>query len=201
MSHLGNLFLASSLEEAATVHYQKWETTYLAEIERLRGLDAQAVPRVKSMSVKNELGKFPEEQLPALVVVSPGISEGSVRTNGDGEYDAAWDLGVAVISSGIDEESTNLLRGIYGAAIRGMFLQHPEIEELGYVEEWVDESYTDVDIDVSRTKSVVQVIFRVRVESVVLAHDGTREPLADPYATHEFPEVDDIDFEMAKHGD
>lgn len=196
-SYLGEIVLASDVESAIIDHYKLWQTTYLAEIERLQSRDAESLPVIRSYTTKNELDKFPEEQLPAMVVVSPGIVTDSMEHEGAGFYSALWDVGVAVVASGREESTTNVLRGIYGAVTRAIFLQHPATS-VGAIEEWVDESYNDLPVDADRTMAVVQLLFRVRVERVIESNAGLLEPLDDPYAVHELSEVEDIELDVGK---
>ncbi len=201
MSFLGELMIVTNLERGAIEHYKLWEETYLAEIERLTDRDARSLHKIRSFSIKAELDKFPEEQLPAMVVVSPGIVGDTVVKEGDGSYSAQWDLGIAIVSSARDEAATDNLRAYYGATIRAVFLQHPQIGEVGSVEEWVDESYNELPVEADRTVSVVQLLFRVHCEMIVEAAGGTRVPLDDPYEDHEHPEVTETETELSKIGE
>lgn len=199
--YLGELLIITRLERAVIAHFKLWQDTYLAEIERLTDREPRTIPGMRSYSVKSELDKFPEEQLPAMVVVSPGVVADTIVKEGDGSYSAQWDLGIAVVSSARDEHATDDLRAYYGAAIRAVFLQHPAVGEVGVIAEWVDESYNDLPVDADRTVSVVQVLFRVQAEMIVEAAGGTREPLEDPYEEYQHPEVTGTEIDISKIGD
>lgn len=201
VSYLGPVLLVDEIEAAMTAHFRAWEETYLSEVERVKDESPRALPQIASFQTRNEFDKFPEDQLPALVVVSPGIVEGSIEREADGSYSALWDVGIAVVSSGQDERTTQSVRAMYGAAIRMAFLQHPDVG-LGTVEKWIDESYKDIPVDATRSVSVVQLIFQVRVEDILNASEGLREPLGDPYVEeYEHPEVGDAQVEITKIGE
>lgn len=191
--YLGDILIASNLKVAVREHYKTWQETYLAEVERLTGRDPRALPLIKSYSFKNELDKFPEEQLPAMVIVTPGVAEDSIEREGDGAYSASWDLGVAIVVGSNTEIATDALRDAYAAAARTLFIQHPAIGDIGVIEEWLDESYNDLPVDATRTLAAVQLIFRVRTEMVLEAAEGTAEPLDDPYEAYQHPTVEETE--------
>lgn len=191
--YLGNVLIASNLTAGVRDHFKKWQETYLAEVERLTERDARALPLIKHYSFKNELDKFPEERLPAMVIVTPGVAEGSIEREGDGAYSASWDLGIAIVVGSNSEIATSELRDAYAAATRTLFLQHPAIGDIGVVEEWLDENYDDLPVDATRTLAAVQLIFRVRTEVVLEAAEGTAEPLDDPYDEYQHPTVEETE--------
>lgn len=201
MSYIGELLVSSTIELAAIAHYKKWEETYLAEVERLTGREPRKIPKIRSYSIKNDLEKFPEEQTPAMVIVSPGIVADSIEREGDGVYSAQWDIGIAVVASSRDETTTDSMRAAYAAAVRAVFLQHPSVEGGGTIEEWVDESYSDLPVEADRTLAVAQLLFRIRAEAIVDASGGLREPLEDPYEIFKHPTVEETSTTTSKIGD
>lgn len=197
-TYLGPVLLVDEIEQAVVDHFMTWEETYLSEVERAKNEQTRALPQIASFQTRNEFDKFPEDQLPALVVVSPGIVEGSIEREGDGSYSALWDVGIAVVSSGQDETTTRQVRSMYGAVLRMVFLQHKDIS-IGIVEKWVDESYKDIPVDASRSVSVVQLIFQVRVEDILRESEGLREPLEDPYEEeYQHPVAEDVSVEITR---
>lgn len=206
-SYLGNVQDAYRLTRAVVAHIEKWLETYLAPLEAERGWPARSLPVFRSYRTRNEVTQFAEEQLPACVVVSPGIVDGSIERFG-GVYSAAWHVGIACMCIGLDELNSEDMAQVYTAAVRTMFLQHPAIKDpednslvLGAVEEWLDEGYRDQPSEGDRTRNTGQVVFSVRMDNVLDAQDGLREPLEDPYQLFEHPVASETSIETTKLGD
>lgn len=190
MTIFGDFKTGADLEDAVISHLRDWMPTYLAEVERQYQMGQGSLPPIRSASTNNEFSKWPEEQLPALIVISPGSAGAdSIKMEGDGTYRVAWVVGLAVIVSAKDKSSTLTLAKRYGAAIAGAILQHPSLS--GYAEgvQWEDVRYNDLPEDSERTLASVQMVFRIEVRNVLTAGLGPREPIVDPYQVEDWPTV------------
>lgn len=168
------------VEHAALNTLKPWFDTYLAEVERQKGLIVRQLPRPRSYMRRNEFDKWPEEQLPSIIVISPGIV-GRPTASGSGMFTADWGLGVAVIAEGRDNDNTRDLVGYYTAAIRALILQRPSLNGFAKGVVWEDERYDDIsDFDAGRTMASGQVVFQVEVEDVVSTRAGPVTPDTPP---------------------
>jgi hypothetical protein len=178
------ILTGADVEDAAIALMQKWMPTYLAEMERQTGRTADSLPHVRSWVRTNEFEKFPEDQLPAVLVICPGLADEPVKT-GDGKYRAGWALGVAVVVSARDQAVTQELAKVYAAAIRALLLHHPSMEGLARGMEWNDERYDDLAQVDERTLSAARQVFTVEVDDVTTARAGPAAP--DPLPDHHEP--------------
>lgn len=188
MSIFKTIANAAAVEQAVLTFYQSWMPTYIAEVERQAGLDAQSLPMIRSFQNRTEFQDWPEEQLPTLIVVSPGFI-GEPRQAGDGTYLAPFSIGVASVVSARDKASTNQLAKLYAAAARAAILQHQSVGGIAEGVDWLDERYSDVPEESGRTLASGQAIFRVWIPNAVTAGEGPKEPLEDPYDAPAWPTV------------
>ena len=165
----------AQLEEAIIAHISAWLPVYLREIEIQRGWpDDKRLPNARSYTVFSRLDHFDEQQLPAVVVSSPGLA-GAPKMEGTGAYTAIWNVNIAVIVSAMDQASTNTLAKIYAAAVRGIMVQKPSIGGFAVHSVWTNESYDDLgSSDGERTFAVGVGEFAVMVEDVVNKMGGPR---------------------------
>lgn len=176
MSSFGQILLRSDLEDAVIAVLKKWMDTYLAEVERQNGKPVRTLPRPRSYSRRNEFDKWPEEQLPAIIVVSPGTT-GRPRKRGNGEHEVDWAVGVAVIASSTTMDNSRNLIDLYTAAIRALIVQRPSLEGFAIAATWQNESYDDInDQEAGRTMASGQVVFEITVENNVFAKAGPLTP-------------------------
>lgn len=184
------------VEAAARDTIQEWIETYLAEVERQRGLKPRSLPKPRSYSVATVLEKWPEDQLPAVVLVSTGIAD-RPRRKGSGGYDVPWALGIGVVVSARNQEAANSLAKRYTAAIRTLLLQHPSMGGFATGVEWMDESFDDVPAEKRRTLAGGIVTFRVDIANAVNAQGGPATVPADPYAVPAgWPTADTVDVDI-----
>jgi hypothetical protein len=198
MSVFGPIIERAKIEEAVMETLQYWFGSYLEEVELQSGIanERNKTPKPKSWIRVNELDKFPEEILPCVIVISPGLSD-SPTQEGSGIINAPFGVGVAVVASAIDQESTRDLVGRYCAVIRAILLQNGSLQGIvptrGTV--WEDESYDDLTVEDERTLGVGQVTFTVWVEGVVdrLKGPGPLMPAdEDTLPGTEWPEVEEV---------
>jgi hypothetical protein len=190
MSVFGPVVTGAHVEQAAILTLKTWLQTYVAELERQTGRDPESVPMPRAWGTVNEFEKWPEDQMPVALIISPGLEPNTPVAEGRGTYRAKWVLGVAIVCSARDEAQTNSLAKFYAAAVRATILQNPSLGGFARGVQWVGESYTDLPKVDERTLGTGQVIFSVEVGEVVDEKAGMRTPPDDPYTQPEWPTVE-----------
>jgi len=158
-----------------------WWEVYSRELEVQRGETPGRHPLPASFQVID--GPSPDreaaDQLPSIVVISPGLNGQRPVHDGRGVYRATWMVGIGMfVSAGTREDTKDLVR-FYAAVARAIMLQKGRMgrDEVARTT-WLDESYDDdfsfVD---QQTISAGSVIFEVEVDNVTTHGAG---PVADP---------------------
>lgn len=176
----GEVLLGSNVEQAVIENLKTWFPTYVAEVERQEGIDPESIPLPRSYDTVNEFRKWPENQLPAVIVVSPGLA-GVPMSEGDGRTRASWAIGIGVVASAKDKRSTNNLAKLYAATVRTLMLQQQSLGGIGMGTSWRHESYSDIPTDDGRTLGACQVILEVEAGDVVRTKAGLPVPPDNPY--------------------
>lgn len=174
----GPIFSSATLERAAIETIKAWMPTYVQELElQLPEYQRGTVPLPRSYASRTTFEEFPGEQLPLVVVVSPGVV-GDPSPEGDGRYTAWWELGIVVVAEGRSEDDSNSLVKLYGAAIRAIMLQKSSLGNIASGVEWTDESYDNVvEAEEQRTLRGVSLTFIVQIDDVVTRSRGPAEPI------------------------
>ncbi len=173
---------ARHLEEAAIETIKTWIHTYLAVAERRFDRPDESMPRPRSYNTTREFTKWPEDRLPAIMVVSPGLAGERPRKTGDGKYSAKWMLGIGIVIKSKNKSQVNSLIKDYAAAIRALIVQNSKLGGYANGVEYRDENYNAQEVDdQTRTLATAQVIFTVEVEDVVQWGAGVVVPPPDPY--------------------
>jgi hypothetical protein len=178
---------------------RSWFGTYLGEAERQAGIPAGTLARPRAYVPAQTFDKWPEDQLPALMVLSPGIAELPLK-QGDGRYRARWLISVGVLCSARTQAETHALAMSYALALRLLLIQRPSLDGHAAGTVWRSETYNELDYDDQRTLGGGSVEFVVEVEDVATANAGPLtpdEPL-DPDTTPwpDWPEVATADVEV-----
>jgi hypothetical protein len=188
----GVVFSASLLEQAAATLLSGLLPAYGAAVADQLGWSA-APPPPRSYTCSAQLDRFAEDQLPAVVIVSPGtIGPPELHS---GTYDAVYGLVVGVYCSGSTDRATHDLVRLWCAAIRACLVQSPSIGGVASDLRFVDESYDQVDIEARRSLGAGVCGFEARVNSVVDANAG---PLVgtDPPDDQAWPTVETTEIEI-----
>lgn len=162
-----------------------WVPAYIAEIERQNELEPRSLPMPRSYSTRTQVTKWGEDQTPAVVIVSPGLS-GPPRRDGEGGWQAPWGLAVAVIASGHSQETVIENSSYYGAAVRACLLQRQPLPKVDGRLMWLDEDYTDVPESDSRSLAAARIEFECLIPTTVNDMAGpapSAAPPEDPYVT------------------
>lgn len=188
MSEYGTIVTEKQVRAAVKAHLLEWTPAYLAELARQDGLADNAYPLFRSyVSSGDAIETWPEDQLPACVIVAPTLAAPPER-NGR-HFSAQWLVGIGVVVSANDREATADLVGQYTAAVRGAMTQHGSVG--GFAEEtvWLDERYNELGNDGSRTIAAGRNLFRVTIPKVMQVYGGPMQPPASQVAPDPDPTV------------
>lgn len=119
----GPLVMGTDVEDAIKATLETWFETYLAFVEReivRRGhkVPGGKLPLPRSYTVSSDWDHFPEEQVPAVMVMAPKMEK--PRRDGKRTYRADFPFAVGIFVEGQDRSSTERLAKFYGAAIRAL---------------------------------------------------------------------------------
>lgn len=182
MTIFGDMKSARLLEQAAIDTLKEWLPTYLAEGERQFDREEQSMPHPKHYGRVKEFEKWPENKLPALLVISPGLDGTRPRKDGEGRYRANFILGVGIALKTRDKNRTNDLVKDYAAVIRTLMVQKGTLGGYANGTEYRDESHNVADTeDQQRTLGTAQVIFSVELENLTQWGTGPVVVPDDPY--------------------
>jgi len=200
-SIFGPIVSGGDVEQWCLEVLEKWSGTYLAELERIHGLTAGELQRPRRFLVGQTLDKWPEDQVPAVVLVSAGLAEPPKR-RGDGTYDARWLMGLGCVCSARTEEKTHALAQIQLAAHRQILLQRPSLEGRAAGMTWLDDDYAQLPYDDNRSLGAAMAFFTVQVNGVGQTGAGPVTP-ADPLSPDTdpwpaWPEVDTVQIDVKK---
>jgi hypothetical protein len=154
---------------------RKWFGTYLSEMERQHGLTAGTFKRPLSYTVAPSFDKFPEDQLPAIVLVSAGLAEQPAK-QGDGNMHGRWDLLAGGIVSARRQDEAHAMAQFYCGALRWLLIQRPSLDGHAQGVVWMDEDYTMLEFDETRSLAAGVARFTVEVENVSNAKAGPLTP-------------------------
>lgn len=182
MSIFGDILTGDDVEKAVVAHLKNWSRTYLAELERQTDRTADSLPQVRSFTTTpREPEKWPEDQLPAILVVSPGLAD-VPNLQGDGQMRATWSVGIAAIVEARSEAATRTGAHLYFAHAMAIMLQKAGIggiaDDTMLATPW---QYDVLPVESRRTLGAVYAVFEVSVDEVLNTRGGPEEPLAEPY--------------------
>lgn len=202
-SAFGPLVSAHDVEQAVLAQLQKWLANYVWEIERQHGLTPGGIAEPRSWSVSSEVEKFPEDQLPAVIVASAGITDPPLA-DGGGRYTARFEVDVAIHLAARGNRLAMTLARHYAAAVRACGVQQQRLPGVAVRRiDWIDERYDRLPSIDERTVCVGRVTFAIEVEDITRRHHGPLEPLLPPDAepgpdSPSWPIAELIDVELDK---
>ena len=175
---MGNLFgpLVSGREVRAAVEQtvKTWVRDYLGEVARTSGRGSEDLRPFRSYVSALDLDKFSSDQLPACVIVAPGLlTEPELRKDA---YNAVWGVGVGVVVAGQDRENTFELVELYTAAVRALLVHHPSLGGFAEGLDWVGERYDELSSDDIRTIGAGTVQLAVDVTGAQSRFGGNTTP-------------------------
>ncbi len=179
MSTFGDIFTNGDLEDAVTEVLRAWFPVYLPEVARQKEL-SEVFPAPRSYNVHPDEEKWLEDQLPAVIVVSPGI-DGKPTKLGDGKITADWRVAVVVFVAGQDEHNCRRNAGVYAAAARAMLLQHRSLDGISNGISYEGETYDSSPTDQGRSIASGIVTFLFSIPGIVdqQGYPGVDAPTAE----------------------
>lgn len=177
------------IEKAIIDHCVKWGETFIAEAERQFGIPARSIPVPEEgqyTTVRDTFEKWPEDQTPAVLVISPGVSS-SARREADRSLTAPVGIALGVIASSGFEGAGAETAQIIGVALRELLTSWVPIEGLDLAQpvELVVEGYGDIPAGGERTmgSSRIGLVFWVKNWAAIGGGPLDRTtPPDDPYA-------------------
>lgn len=177
-SIFGPIVTGHDVEQWCLALLKRWTGTYLAEVERQAGLVAGDLARPRAYVITPTLDRWPEDQLPAVLLVSPGLAERPVK-DGGGYYRARWEMAAACHVSARTELEAHAMAQRYTAALMRLFIQRPSLDGKANGVDWLEESYDQLDHDSTRSLAVGFARFTVQADNIALANAGPATP-SDP---------------------
>jgi hypothetical protein len=160
----GRMIAAVDVEQALKRRIDDRLGDYLGEVERQHGIVPGTIARPRAY-VDDE--RFPEDQLPAIVVKSPGTADLPLA-DGQGRYTARFELELeAHVAAGTGAMT---LAKLYALALRELAVQQPSALFMGV--DWISERYRRGELVGGRTYCVGVVALEVQVPDVTNRHEG-----------------------------
>jgi hypothetical protein len=184
---------------------REWMPTYLALMERHTGRDPKSLPLPRSyvMSDDGTLNKKPEDQLPAVVILTPGNGGQKPVRDGDGIYKAGFVVNVAcIVSAGGQnpQEATSDLAEDYRTVLELILLHNGSLG--GFAESTTFEGWRadDLAAEDDRSISAGVNVFEVLVKGIAKHGAGLPEPLDEPYEETEPATITEVNVEVEAEG-
>jgi len=183
-SAFGPFVGGDDVEDYLQAVLERWFPSYLWEVERHTGSQPGSLPLPRSLVRSSGVEKFPEDQTPALMLASPGLTDPPVA-DGGGYYTATWQAILAVqIVAGPNRRALELARW-YTLALRACVLQQQQdpgiTTRLRNVRvDWRDERYDLLETVDDRTVCVGRVEVAVTASEVLQRGLGPLEPMIPP---------------------
>ena len=175
----GQIISANELETAVIDTLNSWFKTYARELEIQLDLPQDALPMPRSFITVDKIDRGNKDQLPSIVVVSPGLAGKAPKQEGDGTFTANFSVGVGIFVSGRDDVSTKNLVRWYASIVRAIMLQKQSLG--GFTSggvTWLDESYDDnFQVTDNLTVGAGELVFDISVVGVVNRVGGPPYPI------------------------
>jgi hypothetical protein len=175
-NRFGTLAGGDQVDAALLSVLNQWMPTYLRAVCEDREIDLLDAPR--SITVASEFARFPEAQLPAIVVVNGGTETPTERP---GHYDARWPVQVCVECQAAKQTETRRNAAIYLIAARESLLRRRSLGAGFKGLDWGGESYTLRDVEDRRSIAGATATFTLEREAVAQIGGGPSEPDQAPY--------------------
>jgi hypothetical protein len=156
----GPIVTGATVEHAALDTIREHTRRYLDETCRQAGRDPLPDPR--GYIVASTFSKWPEDQVPVVVVISPGWAA-RPRRGGDGRALVPWTLAAGIVTSAKPDRTRENAQ-LYVAAIRTLLAQQQSLGGLADGVDCIDEDYIPpFAFTRTRTLLAVQATFVVTV--------------------------------------
>jgi hypothetical protein len=176
----GTLSGPDAIDDAVRERLRDWMGAALWKLERQQSLPCATFDRLRGFAAVAELARWPEDQLPCAVVITPGTTD-TVK-DGAGTYSAVYTVGIAIMAGAATELDTRRLAMIYGKAVRGAMLFRRKLAPGITALEWTGESFDEFDVDERRSLFGSVNTFAVELRDIATWKEGPRgdPPEADP---------------------
>jgi hypothetical protein len=175
-SIFGPILGLDSVEDAVKATLKTWFHTYLKEVLIQRGIDDTAdLPVPRTYRTFKEFDHYPDQSLPAVVIISPGTVEEPTK-EGDGQVTACFRVGVAIINKAKNEHLVNRNCKIYASAARAILVQQRSLGGLANGVKWISEGYEEGPTDKFRSLGASTLEFDIDVPGIVNAREGPAVP-------------------------
>jgi hypothetical protein len=156
----GPIVTGATVERAALRTLRDFAPQYIRETCRQAGRDPLPDPR--GYIVASTFDKWPEDQVPVVVAISPGWAA-RPRRAGNGRALASWSLAAGIIVSATPDRTRENAQ-LYVAAIRTLLTQQQSLGGLAAGVDCIDEDYIP-PFAFSRTRTLLafQSVFVVAV--------------------------------------
>ncbi len=194
------------VEDAVRATLKLWIPSRLSEIEDQLSLSVGYYQRPVAYAVRTDFDKFPEEMLPAVIVVSLGVGDNPAKT-GRGVYRAKWNIGVVCVAASLDQEDSRRAAYRIGAAARASLIHRQSLDGALSATvrgvDWVGVANSELPSDGERTIWAQRQVFSVEVDNVVTLNAGPvgpdgrppvdtgGDPIEDPPPGGEWPVITD----------
>lgn len=175
----GPLISGDDVHNAVTEFIKNWSPSYINEAGFRAGFTRSDLPKFRSYTNVDEMDKFPEDGLPAVITFIPGTAD-IPEGEGDGNFSALFSVGIGVVVKSKDAETTRRLKMVYLLAIRALFIQHPSVDFFANNTAWLGETYDILQHEDSRTIQAGVVNLEIQVNNVVSSNGGLQTPPIDP---------------------
>lgn len=161
----GAIVDSDTIEQAFKDSLQAFLPVNLRTQEERLGLAAETLPDPKSWPVVSEFDIRPHEQLPAIIVSSPG--HGS-PAHDRGVYRVPWRLEVAVAIGDTTESAARRLASIYIAAVIGAALDDRTLEGIAETTVWTGPGDQAIGtVDTGGQRAIYGTSFEVTVSNTI----------------------------------
>lgn len=183
MSIFDAIKVADDLEQSVITTLELWFPVYIRELELQQVIPQDSLPLPRSFLTSDKVDKEAADQLPAVVVVSPGLAGRRPMQEGDGSFRVPFSIGVGIFVAGNDRTATKRLIRLYTAICRTIMLQKQSLGGFAAGTSWLDESYDDAfNTTDNQTIGAGQVVFEVEVDGAVNRYGGPAIPFEPPPA-------------------
>jgi len=140
-----------------------WLNTYLAVVEARAGYAKGTLARVRTYQADVDVRRFPEQQLPALIVV---VGDETPVPDGQNLH-AQLTLVVGVIARGATRQQGRDLARLHAAAIKGALLHRPDLSGTLAALTYDGAGYTETRGDPGVVAAVANVEFTALVPATI----------------------------------
>lgn len=183
MSIFGPIVSDDMIEDAVTFTLKKWVPTSMRVLEEQLELEVGHYLRPRSWEVHGDFDKFPEELMPAVVVVSIGTDDTPVK-RGNRMYEARWNIAVADFASSTDLTKSRRMSYRLGAAIRAAMTWRQSLD--GQLDgrivgvDWTGSRNGEFPVNGERTVWGTRQTFSLTIENLMQFGGGPPAPDALP---------------------